>query len=1208
MHIKHLVLDNFKSFGRRTELSFYDDFTTVSGPNGSGKSNIIDAVLFALGLARSTGIRAEKLTDLIYNPGEEGRDGPDEAAVQVILNNEDRTLSREQVVAAAGTDDVGDVDEIKVKRRVKETDENYYSYYYLQGRAVNLGDIRDLLSQAGIAPEGYNVVMQGDVTSIISMTPYRRREILDEIAGVAAFDEKKEAAFEELETVKDRIEEAELRIEEKETRLEQLADERETALQYQELREEKEEYEGYLKAAELEDKRAELETTRDQIAEARTSLETRRDELGDAKDTVEALEDELESLSREIERKGEDEQLELQREIEAVKGEISRIEGEISGAEDRMQEAEADRRSAFVELDRKQEDLDELDEEIRERKLEQASLKVELEDTEAELDRIETEIDEIGTEYEDLKAELDERREVLEQAKSEKHDLQREQDRLLDEARRRSNEQSEVQDSLEAAEDRIPQLEAERQDLEAELETAEAELEETEATVGRLKQEKSERQSDLASVEDELSAKQAEYAELEAAANQNGDSSYGRAVTTVLNADLDGVHGTVGQLGSVPDQYATACETAAGSRLANVVVDDDEVGQQGIEYLKSKNAGRATFLPVSEMDRRDLPRLPDRDGVVDFAYNLVDFDDRYEGIFSYVLGATVVVDHLQTARSLMGDHRLVTLAGDLVERSGAMTGGSSKGTRYSFSGSGDGELQVVAERISELEAERRDLRDAIGDIESRLEEARDEQADAAESVRDIETKLNRVDDERDQINQRIEALEDRLAAIETEREEVDEEMQEIEADIAEQEEVIAEVRADIEGIEAELEDSRIPELTADAETVRDEIEGLEDRLDDIDGTLNELQLERGYAEDAIEDLHESIETAQNKKAEQQDHIDELEAEIDAKDDVLKEKREAVAELEDELADLKAEREELREELREATTARDAAQEAVRSAEDRVESLERAGDHLEAEIAELEAAVVEYDPEEIPDHDEVRATIDDLTAEMSALEPVNMLAIEEYDAVEDDIEDLSERKATLVEEREAIRDRIDQYETQKKETFMEAFEGIDEHFREIFGRLSDGSGELHLENPDDPFEAGLTMKAKPHDKPVQRLDAMSGGEKSLTALAFIFAIQRYNPAPFYALDEIDAFLDAANAERVGQMLDELAADAQFIVVTHRSAMLERSERAIGVTMQENNISSVTGIAIGDDGTPESEGELATDGGNAEPAPNEAAGDG
>jgi chromosome segregation protein len=195
----------------------------------------------------------------------------------------------------------------------------------------------------------------------------------------------------------------------------------------------------------------------------------------------------------------------------------------------------------------------------------------------------------------------------------------------------------------------------------------------------------------------------------------------------------------------------------------------------------------------------------------------------------------------------------------------------------------------------------------------------------------------------------------------------------------------------------------------------------------------------------------------------------------------------------------------------------------------------------------------------------------------------MLAIEEYDEVQADLDDLLEKKEILVEEAEGIRDRIATYEARKKETFMDAYDAIDAYFQDIFEKLSNGTGRLHLEDEDDPFEGGLTMKAQPGDKPIQRLEAMSGGEKSLTALAFIFAIQRHNPAPFYALDEVDAFLDAANADLVGEMVDDLAGDAQFVVVSHRSAMLERSERAIGVTMQEDNVSAVTGIDLsGGDG--------------------------
>ncbi|WP_267642439.1 chromosome segregation protein SMC [Haloarchaeobius amylolyticus] len=1185
MHIKELVLDNFKSFGRKTRIPFYEDFTVVTGPNGSGKSNIIDAVLFALGLARTRGIRAEKLTDLIYNPGHDDggeSSGPREASVEVILDNADGKLDRAQVVNAAGSEDVGDVDEIRIKRRVKETEDNYYSYYYLNGRSVNLSDIQDLLAQAGVTPEGYNVVMQGDVTEIINMTPHSRREIIDEIAGVAEFDAKKADAMEELETVEERINEAELRISEKRERLTQLEDERQQALRYRRLRRERERYEGYLKAAELEDKREDLAAADEKIEAKQEELDDLQRDLDEKQGKVVRLQEDLEDLNAEIERKGEDEQLEIKRDIESLKGDISRLEDKIAASEEAIEEAENKRRDAFVQIDRKQEEVDDIEAEIRETKVQKSSLKADIQTKQAELADVQAEIDAIDTEYDELKADLQARKEDLDEQKDAKNELQREKDRLLDEARRRSNEASEIETEIEETRAEIPEVEADITDLEDELEKARRNVLNIEGVVDDLKAEKQERQGDLDEVEDELQAKQQEYAELEANAGQSGDSSFGRSVTTVLNSGIDGVHGAVAQLGSVDPQYATACETAAGGRMANVVVRDDVIGQRCIEHLKSRNAGRATMLPMNKMRDRSLPSAPNVPGVVDFAYNLIDFDQQYAGIFSHVVGDTLVVEDLDTARDMQGDYRLVTLDGDLVEKSGAMTGGSSKGSRYSFDASGEGQLKRVAERISELEDERQSIREDVRSIESRLDDARDRKSDAADEVRSIESDIESRESEKERLESRIAELEERQQEIQAERESVDEEMQEIEAGIAERKEAIAEIEADIEELESELADSRIPELTAEVESIEAEIDDLEDRTDDLDGDLNELQLEKQYAEEAIEGLHDDIEAAQNKKAEHEERIADIEETIDEKEAELEAKRRKVLELENELSELKDEREDLREDLKEAEKARDSVKSQVDAVKSKLDSLTDTREQLAWEIENLEEEVGDYDPEDIPDHDEVVRMVECFEGDMNAMEPVNMKAIDDYDEVKDALDTLVEGRDTLTEERDGIVERIESYEAQKKQTFMDSFEAIDENFQEIFSQLSAGTGHLHLEDEADPFDGGLTMKAQPGDKPIQRLDAMSGGEKSLTALAFIFAIQRHNPAPFYALDEVDAFLDAVNAERVGQMVDELAGRAQFVVVSHRTAMLDRSERAIGVTMQQDNVSAVTGIDLSEGG--------------------------
>ncbi len=1181
MYIKSLVLDDFKSFGRKTKIPFYEDFTVVTGPNGSGKSNIIDAVLFALGLARTRGIRAEKLTDLIYNPGHEddsSAGGPREATVEVILDNTDDTLDRSQVVNAAGSEDVGDVDEIRIRRRVKETEDNYYSYYYLNDRSVNLSDIQDLLAQAGVTPEGYNVVMQGDVTEIINMTPYARREIIDEIAGVAEFDAKKEDAFEELEVVSERIDEAELRIEEKRDRLAQLEDERQEALRYRRLRREKEEYEGYKKASELEEKREELDDVEARVEEFADELTTLQRELDEREGTVLRLQEDLEDLNAEIERKGEDEQLRIKSEIEEIKGEISRLEDKIEASEDQIEDAESTRREAFVQIDRKQETIDDLDDEIREHKLEKAQVKTEIQDRERERDELEAEIEAVDTEFDELKDELAERKDELEAVKTEKNDLQREQDRLLDEARRRSNTISENEATIEQRREDLPEIESERSDLERELDKAKRNRENIAGVVDDLKAEKRRIQSDVDDLDDEIQTKQQEYAELEANAGKSGDSSFGRSVTTILNAGINGVHGAVAQLGSVPGEYAVACETAAGGRLANVVVEDDVIGQQCIEHLKSRNAGRATFLPLTDMNQRRLPNAPSDPGIIGFAYDLVDFDSEYAGIFSYVLGDTLVVDDIETARSYMGDYRMVTLDGDLVEKSGAMTGGSGKGSRYSFTVGGEGQLERVAKEITALQEDRESLREELRDVESRLDDARDRKTDAADEVRSIEAEIEKLDDRRASVEDEIERLEGELDELREKRESVDERMTEIGGEIETKTATVESIEADIAALERELADSKIPELTAQIEELDAEIDDREDRIGDLDGSLNELSLEKEYAEDAIEALHDDIETAQNRKAEHEERIATYEEAIAEKEAALSAKHEAVEELETELTELKDDRSDLKDELADARASRDQQQDRVNTVESKLENHRSRTSDLEWEIDALESEVGDYDPDDVPDHETVIELIDLLQTDMEAMEPVNMLAIDEYDEVRDDLDELEEANATLVAEADGIRERIESYETQKKQTFMDAYTAISAHFTEIFEKLSEGTGSLHLENEDDPFDGGLTMKAQPGDKPIQRLDAMSGGEKSLTALAFIFAIQRHNPAPFYALDEVDAFLDAVNAERIGEMVDELSEKAQFVVVSHRSAMLDRSERAIGVTMQQDNVSAVTGIDL------------------------------
>jgi len=425
VYIKDIEFVNFKSFGKKVKISFYNDFTTISGPNGSGKSNIIDGILFALGLSSSRTLRAEKLTDLIYN-GDEAKK-PDFAQVTIRFENTDRKMPL-------------DLDEVEISRKVRRTKTGYNSYFYFNGKAVTLGEIHFQLAKAGITPEGYNVVMQGDVTQITSMTSVERRKIIDEIAGVAEFDERKQKALGELEVVRQQIERVDIILEEVRAQLSKLAGERDQALKYQALKAEKVKFEGYILLSKLKDARTELKNIDKELAGKEEHLEKVQVLLNERTQELQALEVTLENLSLEIRKKGEDEQLEVKKEIEEIKGEISRCVDSIELSESELEEADSRRRKAFVEIDSTKGKIRELEEKIEAENLRKDSISSELSDRKTERVLLQSKIADVDAKFAVTRDELMVARKKLEDIKNEKNELIRAEDRLLDALRRKSSE------------------------------------------------------------------------------------------------------------------------------------------------------------------------------------------------------------------------------------------------------------------------------------------------------------------------------------------------------------------------------------------------------------------------------------------------------------------------------------------------------------------------------------------------------------------------------------------------------------------------------------------------------------------------------------------------------------------------------------------------------------------------------------------------
>ncbi len=1168
MHIKEIELQNFKSFGKKVKIPFFDDFTTISGPNGSGKSNIIDGILFCLGLSNSRVMRAEKLTDLIFN-ADSGR--KNFAQVTIRFDN----LDREMPV---------DSDEIVISRKLRQTESGYYSYYYFNDMPVGLADIHNYLSKAKITSEGYNVVMQGDVTRIIEMTATERRKIIDEIAGVAEFDEKKEQAMNELEIVRERIERVDIILAEVDERLAKLQQERDQALKYQSLRDEKRKYEGYVLLAHLKDARNELA----KLEGERKDKENKKGELtkqvDERKKELSAIEQRLSELNASIIQKGEGEQLALKKEIESIKGEISRCASTIELAENEISDIESQRRKAFLEIDASQAKVSDISGRLNEENQRKETLTAEVSDKGTQLLMVRSKIAEVDAEFAGTRDRLSEAKEKLEALKNGKNELMREEDRLLDAIRRNSSETRDKELEIQDAQARIASSDFDTTSARNQIDELTSRKKECARDSLDLEKNRVQIKNVIADLENTLRTFQQEYEKSEARIKAAAEINYSEPVEVILrakkNKELPGVYGTIAELGKVDKKYSVALEIAAGARMQSVVVDTDEDAARAINYLKDKHLGRATFLPLNKMEEMQKLSRKEKEGVIDYAINLVDYDKKFSSAFWYVFRDTLVTDGLATARKLMGGKRLVTLEGELIEKAGAMTGGTIR-SKLSFTSGEEEKLKKIAEQIAEYEGRRKSAITKFEKLEEHISLLRAESTNLDNEITKQQMQMDEIKSRGTRLTEIIGTRQNELKEIEAARAEIKKKMDGIEIEKRARDEHINNLLEEIRGIEELLKGSQVPELSGRAEKLEEEIDRLEGRLRDTEAVINALTLDMKYANAKIDEIKERLSGLDIKKAGHREKINAMREKNRTLESDLKVKNIREKELGGELLELQNQRAHVQKEHLSLKVRLEDVERLVNEMERDMVALYSTKEALTEQIIALDNEIAERGlnrDEEVPSSESVASRIAALARAMEKLEPVNMRAIDEYNEVENRQKDLKSRRDTLFREREEIILRIKKYEELKKEAFMNTFNGVNEQFKQVFAELSEGTGGLFLENPSEPFSGGMTIKAQPSEKTLQRLEAMSGGEKSLTALSLLFAIQQYRPAPFYAFDEIDMFLDGVNAEKVARRIQKAASNAQFIVVSLRKPMIEAAKRTVGVSMQENNISSITGIQL------------------------------
>ncbi len=1263
VHIKRIELSHFKSFGGTTKVPILPGFTVVSGPNGSGKSNILDALLFCLGLSSSKGMRADRLPDLVNNKhigsGKAAEaivsvtfdltdlgdledvvttvtdahnltaiDSPQELAA---MGDSDRNIGNEnsnghaqeleddeenelgQTITTVDEDDKkivaianGNSLEWKVTRRLRVAKKgNYTSTFYVNGEVSSATDVHDQLQKLRVYPEGYNVVLQGDVTSIITMNSKERREIIDELAGVAAFDRKIQQTRKTLDKVQEREEKCHIIAQELIANRDRLAADRVKAEKYRKLKEKvqsKKNQEKVLVWRSLTQQQSELQ-------EKLTTGETEAVQLNEsiAKLDIEVKEhsEKLEVLNTQVKALGEDEQLSVASDLATQKAK----QHQLKQKQEELINTSQQKRLMLVQT---QQNLEQYQQEIK--RLEQEKNKLESE-TIPHLTQEAVVAREIVTQSKENANAIAEASEAWVQ---EQATITRQASAIQDVLNPQRTEQARISERFNQLNSTITEqaesLEAIKTELkgkQTEYDSLSSQVAEEQGHVQKIAQQLAEAESDRALQQEtqqrlliEQREKQRELDKLEATkqAQQEVQGTYASKI--ILNSNLSGVEGLVVQLGQVEQRYRLALETAAGGRLGFIVVESDRVAAQGIELLKRERGGRATFLPLNKIQapRGNMATTRFGRGFVDLAVNLVNCESRYDEIFAYVFGGTIVFDTLDNARSQLGKHRLVTLEGEILEVSGAMTGGS-KSSRSSlhFGGAANresGQVEALKERLAEIYRILSSYDQRIANQLLQIKDLAEELTEARQLGRDNKMLSEQLEKEIKRLSGQKELLINQLNNNRQERAAIQSRLEILNAAIPEQE-------IKLQALQQQLQDLEESHSQSEWQQVQALINSQEEQLQQQEKNLRQ-------AETQLLDLSNKYQRLSEKISEAEQYNEQLNNEQLSIKKEQEEIGKKLIEIEAKITNHEAQLEQLSAKLGETKQSRDRTENNLKESRDRhqkqawqLEKLQSSQQERQATLQTLQQQITEQElelPEPIPEisqlvnedgieagelitfanlyeHvEQLQKQIRNGEKRLEAMEPVNMLALEEYEKTEARLQELSHKLDTIEAERTELLLRVEKFTTLRLRAFKESYDAVNENFQKIYAELSDGDGHLQLEDETDPFNGGLNLVAHPKGKAVQKLSSMSGGEKSLTALGFIFSLQKYRPSPFYAFDEVDMFLDGANVEKLSRMVKKQARSAQFIVVSLRRPMIEASERTIGVTQARGAHTQVLGIKM------------------------------
>ncbi|MGI6737410.1 MAG: chromosome segregation protein SMC [Anaerovoracaceae bacterium] len=1182
MYFKRLEIHGFKSFADPVTIEFDRGITCIVGPNGSGKSNICDAIRWVLGLKSAKALRGDKMEDVIF-AGTASRRPRGMAEVTLVIDNSDGALKI-------------DYNEVAVTRRMYRSGE---SEYLINNNQCRQRDIRELMMDTGIGVEGYSIIGQGKISDIISNNTDSIREILEETAGIVMYRSRKAESERKLESATANVERVNDIIGEIESRIDGLRESSEKAAEYLQLRD------RY--------RRLGINITLRNIDDFNNRHQLADDDLQTLQQQIAAGEKERQEADRRI---GEltDKRAELDRGIDAKRAEQVQLLDEIHALTSRGELDDARLQALTDDDTRLQQEIAEFEEKIRREQENSRSLSARRREWENELKKKQRDLDRRLQGQESEQQALEEARRTLDDHRNRLIELQRDIssrgveidsiDNLKETLDKRraaiASEQSSGAEDSRAAEDLQRQTEEKKAHLQEELTASREARQELLQSAAESRQRENDSRTRMQEQQVELGKLTARRRALEEM--EHSYEGYNQAVKFIMKQDLAGIDGVIADLIEVPDGLETAVETALGAAMQNIVCEDDEVAREAVRLLKENRAGRLTFLPAQTIRPRTVQRetgVATAPGFRGYGVDCIKFDEKYRKVMEYLLGGVLIVDSLENALALSRRagrrYRLVTVDGEVINSSGAITGGRSRRKNAGILGR-KAEIQRLAERCRGQEEAQREAAAALNAARAERERLEQQAAEREEEIHGLEHDLFAAENE-------LTALQKTLAGYEEDRRRWSRELGSIAAEEADSRKVTERLRQETEKLQQEAAQlsSDLEQETAAFEERRQQLAAGDQDIVAARLAVSSCESEKAKVdavadktEEALRGFEEERDRRRQQLEDQARERQELESARRSNETALRDQKAAQEKKEQELQALRQEKDEVivrgeemsleREELEH--TARELADQkaALEIRLTRLDTqLEHARDKLWEEFEMSYAQALDLRDEEFVMSAAVKENRG-IKKRLQELGDVNVGAIEEYREVSERYEFLTSQRSdietSMTELRGMIRDMDRIIRRKFKESFDQVVTNFEAVFRELYGG---GHARIMLSDENDPFGSEIEITAQPPGKQLKNINLLSGGEKTMTAIALMFAVLKTKPTPCCVLDEVEAALDDSNLDIFGNYVRAFEG-VQFTLITHQKTTMEHADVMYGITMPESGVSRVYSLRMDDEETP------------------------